>query len=343
MSPEPIPTREAPAVTLLQMLRGYWVSQAIFAAAQLGIADLLEDGPRSCAELAVHTGVPARSLQRLLRALAGIGVFAEVEGETYGLTPLASCLRTDAPGSLRASGIVTGELLYPAWGDLLQSLRTGEPTCEHVFGAGFFAHLTAHPEVGARFQDMMADQKLTTNAAVPAAYDFSGCGTIVDVGGGNGSLIASILAASPASRGILFELPHVLDQARRQLLGAGVVERCEVVGGDFFASVPAGGDAYLLRSILHDYGDERAARILRSCRAAMPMGGRLLVIEQVVPDVGEPGDWMTKFMDLQMLILLGGQERTEAEFRELFVAAGFRLRRVIPTRSPVSILEGIPG
>ena len=343
MSPEPTPAGETPAATLLQMLRGYWVSQAIVAAAQLGIADHLADGPRSCADLAGCTGVPAGSLRRLLRALASVGVFAEVADGTYGLTPLASCLRADAPGSLRASSIVTGELLYPAWGELLHSLRTGGPSFERVFGAGFFAHLAAHPEVGERFQEMMAHLKLASNAAVPAAYDFSGCGTIVDVGGGNGSLLASVLAANPSARGILFELPHVLDQARRQLADAGVAGRCELVGGDFFAGVPAGGDAYLLRSILHDYDDERAARILRACRAAMPAGGRLLVIEQVVAGGGESGEWMTTFLDLQMLILLGGRERTEAEYRELFAAAGFRLRRVIPTRSPVSILEGVPA
>ena len=190
---------------------------------------------------------------------------------------------------------------------------------------------------------MMAHLNLITNAAVPAAYDFSGCGTIVDVGGGNGSLLASVLAANPSARGILFDLPHVLDQARRQLAAAGVAERCELVGGDFFAGVPAGGDAYLLRWVLHDFDDERAARILQSCRAAMPPEGRLLVIEQVIADGGKPGEWMTKFLDLQMLILLGGQERTEAEFRELFAAAGFRLRRVIATRSPSSILEGESG
>ena len=342
MSPETTSTTEAPEVTLLRMLRGYWVSQAIVAAAQLGVADLLADGPASCADLAERTGVPARSLQRLLRALASVGVFAEVADGTYGLTALASCLRKDLPGSLWASGLVTGELLYPAWGELLHSLRTGEPSFERVFGSGFFAYLGAHPDAGARFQQMMAQSKVAINAAVPAAYDFSGCKTIVDVGGGNGSLLASVLVANPSARGILFELPHVVDQARRQLTDAGVAERCELVGGDFFVSVPA-GDTYLMRSILHDHDDEQSARILQACRAAMPPDGRLLVIEQVIAGEDEPGAWMPEFMDLQMLILLGGQERTTAEFRALFAAGGFQLQRVIPTDSPTSILEARPA
>ena len=343
MSQEPAPAGATPALVLLRMLRGFWVSQAIAAAAQLGIADDVAEGPRSCADLAELTGVPARSLHRLLRALASVGVFAEVDEERFGLTPLADCLRTDVPGSLRASGILTAELLHPAWSELLHSLRTGGPSFERVFGAGFFAHLAAHPERGERFQEMMAHLNLVTNSAIPAAYDFSGCRTIVDVGGGNGSLLASVLATNASTRGILFDVPHVLDQARRQIATAGVDARCELVGGDFFASVPTGGDIYLLRWILHDFDDERAARILRACRAAMPPEGRLLVIEQVVAGEGEPGDWMTKFLDLQMLILLGGQERTEAEFRDLFAAAGFRLRRVIPTASPSSVLEAVLG
>jgi hypothetical protein len=190
---------------------------------------------------------------------------------------------------------------------------------------------------------MMAHLNLVTNTAVPAAYDFSACSNIVDVGGGNGSLLASILATHPFTRGILFDLPHVLDQARRQLAARGVAARCELVGGDFFAGVPTGGDIYLLRWILHDFDDEEAVRILRACRAALPSDGRLLVIEQVVAGRGEPGDWMTKFLDLQMLILVGGQERTEAEFRDLFAAAGFRLQRVIPTASPSSVLEAVLG
>ena len=337
------PTDATPAAALLRMMRGYWISQAISTAARLGIADLLQDGPRTSAELAARADLPATSLHRLLRALASVGVFAELADGTFGLTPLGDCLRTDTPGSLRASGIVMGELLYPAWGELLHSLRTGRPSFERVFGADFFAHLAAHPEQGGRFQEMMANLNLLTNAVVPAAYDFSGFSTIVDVGGGNGSLLAAILRANPAAHGILFDLPHVLEPARRQLLDAAVADRCELVGGDFFTSVPAGGDAYLLRWVLHDFDDEQAVRILSACRAGISREGRLLVVEQVVSGRDEPGDWTTTFLDLQMLILLGGRERTEAEFRELFAAAGFRLRRVIPTESPLSILEGVPA
>ena len=212
-----------------------------------------------------------------------------------------------------------------------------------MFGAGFFDHLAAHPELGGRFQEMMAHLNRVTNAVVPEAYDFSGFGTIVDVGGGNGSLLASVLAANRSARGVLFDQPHVLDQARQQLADAGVADRCDLAGGDFFAGVPEGSDAYLLRWILHDFDDERAVRILRSCRTAMPAAGRLLVIEQVVAGAGDRGDWMTNFLDLQMLILLGGQGAHRGRVPRALRGAGFELRRVVATRSPFSILEGVPA
>lgn len=334
---------ESPTATLLRMMRGYWVSQAIFAAARLNIADLLRDGPQPCAALAERTGVPARSLYRLLRALASVGVFTEVGEDTFALTPLAEPLRSDAPGSLRASGVFMAEVLYRVWNELLPGLHTGRSQFERVFGAEFWEHLAAHPELGEPFQDMMADLNVLTNAAVAAAYDFAGVRCVVDVAGGNGSQLAAILQSNPQLRGVLFDLPYALDQARRQLTAAGVVDRCELVGGDFFERVPTGGDAYLLRWILHDYDDEQDVRILRNCRAAMPPDGRLVVVELLVPSGEVPTSWVPKFLDLQMLLNSGGRERTEAEFRDLFAAAGFRLQRVLPTQSPMSILEAVPS
>jgi hypothetical protein len=334
---------ESPPATLLRMMRGYWVSQAIFTAARLNIADLLRDGPQSCTQLAQQTGVPERALYRLLRALASVGVFEEVGSSTFALTPLAEPLRSDVPGSLRASGVFMGETLYRVWNELKPALETGEPQFKRVFGAEFWDYLSANPQIGEPFQEMMAGLNAATNSAVPAAYDFSEITHLVDVAGGNGSQLATILQANPKMHGVLFDLPYTLDQARRHLQSAGVIDRCSVIGGDFFERVPEGSDAYLLRWILHDYDNERNIHILRNCRAAMPDHGRLLVIELVVPEEDTPSTWVPKFLDLQMLLNSGGMERTEGEFRELFAAASFRLTRVLPTRSPMSILEGVPA
>jgi hypothetical protein len=339
----PTATDESPSETLLRMMGGYRISQAIYVAARLGLADLLREGPLSCAALAERTGVPARSLYRLLRALASVGVFAETELETFALTPLAEPLRSDVPGSLRHNGVVLGAITYRMWNELLPALQTGEPQFARVFGAEFWEYLAAHPEVGEPFQQMMASLNAVTSPAVPAAYDFGGLATVVDVAGGNGSQLAAILRANPRLRGVLFDLPYAIEGARQQLTAAGVIDRCALVGGDFWEGVPAGGDAYVLRWILHDYDDERDLRILRHCRAAMPSDGRLLAIERVIP-VGENLTAREpKFLDLQMLLSFGGQERTEPEFRHLFAAAGFRLARVIPTGTPSSILEAVPA
>ncbi len=340
---------EDPSSTLLGMMRGYWVSQTIFVAARLGIADLLADGPRPCASLAESTGLPERSVYRLLRALASVGVFTEVGEREFGLTPLADSLRTDAAGSQRGSGIVMGELFYRAWDELLPSLRTESSQFDQTFGTDLFSCLGANPELGSRFQDMMAGVNASANASVSSSYDFSEMSRVVDVGGGNGSLLAAVLGANPGLHGALLELPEVLDEARPQLAAAGVADRCDLVGGDLLAAtptdpaVPAGYDAYLLRWVLHDFDDDRAVHILEQCRAGMPAQGRLLVVEQVLTADEDPASWVSKFMDLHMLVLFGGQERTESEFRELFRAAGFELRRVIPTGPALSILEAVPS
>jgi hypothetical protein len=333
---------EDPASALIYLIQGFRISQAITVAARLGIADLLVDGPRSSQALAEATGTDTQSLYRLLRALASVGVFAEVGGDSFELTPMANLLRTDVPGSLRAASITLGELTYPAWTRLRESVETGRPGFAAVFGAEFFPYLAENPEIASWFQGMMAGLNVRTNAAVPVAYDFSAARKVVDIGGGNGSLLAAILKANPSAQGVLFDLPHVQDDARTNLANAGVLDRCALDSGDFFARVTEGGDIYTLRWILHDWNDADCVRILQSCRKAIVPDGKLLVIEQVVEPGSAPASWITKFLDLQMLVSLGGRERTATEFGELFEASGFHLTRVVPTDAPLSIIEGVP-
>jgi len=322
-------------------MAGTWVSHAILLAARLGIPDLLADGPKDGRELAGLTDAHAPSLYRVLRALASVGVFREAEDGRFHLTPLAEPLRDGVPGSLRAFAIMLGEEWHwRAWGDLPHAVRTGQSAFEHLYGVTNFEYWAQHPEAEAIFDDAMTSRGAAQNAAVVAAYDFAGVGTLVDVGGGHGSLLAAVLQAHPAMRGVLVERPEVVAGARAYLEQAGVQERCEVVAEDFFASVVSGGDAYVLKSVVHDWDDDRAVAILSTCRRAMPAGGRLLVVDWVVPPGDEPS--FAKLLDLLMLVWTpGGKERTEAEHRALLALAGFELTRVIPTAAGVSIIEAV--
>ncbi len=329
-----------PPATLLQMMTGYWVSQALHVAAKLGIADLLADGPVDCEDLAAATDTHAPSLQRVLRALASVGVFTEVSPGSFALTPLAELLRTETPGSMRALAIMYAEEQYRAWGELLHSVRTGEMAFDHQFGMGYFAYLAQHPEADRVFNEAMTGWTHQLVGAVVDVYDFSPFKTIVDVGGGYGALLAAILRSNPGTRGVLFEQPHVVASAEEQLVAAGVADRCTFVGGDFFAAVPTGGDAYVLSQILHDWDDERCVAILGQCRRAMPDHGKLLVVELVLPEGDEP--FLGKWLDLHMLVLLGSRERTAAEYDTLFRAAGFKLARVVPTPPGPSVVEAVP-
>ena len=329
-----------PPAPLLQMMTGYWVSQALYVAAKLGIADLLADGPVDCEDLAAATDTHAPSLQRVLRALASVGVFTEVSPGSFALTPLAELLRSETPGSMRALAIMYAEEQYRAWGELLHSVRTGEMAFDHQFGMGYFEYLAQHPEADRVFNEAMTGWTHQLVGAVVDAYDFSPFKTVVDVGGGYGALLAAILRSNPSTRGILFEQPHVVASAEEQLAAAEVADRCTFVGGDFFAAVPSGGDAYVLSQILHDWDDERCVAILGQCRRAMPDHGKLLVVELVLPEGDEP--FLGKWLDLHMLVLLGGRERTAAEYDTLFRAAGFKLARVVPTPPGPSVVEAIP-
>ena len=332
----------SPHQALLRMITGSWVAQAIYVAAKLQIADLLRDGPQASTALAATTGAHPRALYRVLRALASVGLFSEDEQGRFSLTPLAEPLRSDVPGSVRAFSVMQGsEWAWRSWGEIMHSVRTEEPAFEHVFGMPLFDYYAANPEAGRVGAEGLTSRSEPENARVVSAYDFSRVGTVVDVGGGQGTLLASILTANPQTRGILFEKPHVIAMAQPIFEGAGLNERCEFVAGDFFASVPAGGDVYLLKKVIHDWDDEEARSILSRCRAAIPDSGLLLLIELVIPLGNEPS--FGKLLDLHMLVSPGGRERTEAEYRELLASAGFTLGRVIPTASLVSIVEAVPA
>jgi hypothetical protein len=328
-----------PQDRLNQLMSGYWHTQAIYVAAKLRLADLLADGPRAVDELAAASTTQPRALYRLLRALASVGIFVEVPGGRFGLTPMAECLRT-IPGSARSLAIMRGEWQYEAWGRLLDSVKTGRPAFELIHGERLFDHFVKNPERGKLFDDAMTGVHGRETSAMLAAYDFSGIRTLADIGGGNGDVLLSILKKYPALRGLYFDLPAVAERARANFEVAGVADRCQIVAGSFFETIPAGADAYMMRHIIHDWDDDQSATILRHCRTAMDSGGMLLVVEGIVPPENEPS--VSKFFDLAMMVLPGGLERTEDEYRRLFAAAGFRLSRVTKTTTWVSVIEGMP-
>lgn len=332
-----------PEAQLLQMITGKATTQLLFVVAKLGIADELSDGPKSVDTLAEATDAHPGALYRVLRALASMGVFAETESRHFRLTPLAEPLQSDTPNSVRDFAIMFGSDWHnKAWSNLLQSVRTGEPAFDHAFGTDLFEHLNAHPEHFEVFNDAMTAVSRQDADAIFHAYDFSDLDTVVDVGGGHGFLLAQVLKANPSMEGVLLELPEVAAEARGKMAEAGVADRCKVVEGDFFESVPGGEDAYILKLIVHDWDDEKARQILANCREAMPPDGKLLVVNSVIPAGNDP--YMGKLVDIEMLVMTpGGAERTEDEFRELFAEAGFDLSSVISTPSYLFILEGQPA
>jgi len=329
-----------PRLRLDQMICGYWTSQAIYVAAKLGIADLLKDGPRTAHDLAAQTATHEKSLYRLLRALASLGIFAEDDNRRFVLTPDAELLRRDVPGSQWATAVMVGEDHYRAWAELLYSIRTGANAFERVFERPVFEFLSEHPEKAAIFDQAMVGIHGRETAAILDAYDFSNFAAVTDIGGGNGSVMCGLLGRYPALHGTLFDLPGVIERARKNIEAAGLADRVHLVSGDFFSSVPQGADAYLLRHIIHDWDDALALRILENVRREMREGGRLLVIESVIPPGNEP--FFGKLLDLAMLVGPGGQERTAEEYRDLYGKAGFRLARIVPTQSEVSVIEGVP-
>lgn len=334
-------TRDVPAhVQVVQMVTVGWVSKFLHAAATLKLADQLANAPKSAAELADPIHVHAPSLHRLMRTLAAVGILAEQPGQRFALTALGEALKTDAPGAARATVLtLSGNEFESALDRVLYSVETGKTSFEKAYGMPLFDYLAQNPEFASLFNETMIGFHGQEPPAVAAAYDFSNFKTIVDVGGGTGNMLAAILNRYPAPLGVLFELPHVTSDALVFLKAKGVSERVTVETGNFFEGVPQGGDAYLLSHIIHDWDEDRCLAILGNVRKAMNATGRLLIVEMVLPegDMPHPG----KLLDIAMLAIAGGQERTEAEYKKLLSKAGFRLTRVVPTNSAASLVEAV--
>ena len=318
-----------PRAQLLALVRGYRISQAIYVVTQLGIPDLLADGPREIDELARATESHAASLRRVLLFLAGVGVLDMVGPQRFALTPMSALLRTGVPGSVRPSVLFSlAESHWRPWGHMLHTVRTGETAFDHAHGMGLFEYLASHPEVGAAFNAGMLGNSPDHARLVAATYDFSKMNVVVDVGGGRGRLLATILERYPRLRGILFDQPHVIEDARQTLEEVGVVDRCELVGGSFFDAVPADGDAYVLRNIIHDWDDDQAVAILMSCRRSMTDGARLVLVERYLAT--DPREaLLVLHADLEMLVNVGGRERTTDEYAALLARSGLRLTKTI--------------
>jgi hypothetical protein len=314
---------------VLALIRGFRVSQAIYVATKLGIPDLLAEGPRTIADLAEAVDAHATSLGRLLLYLASIGVLDKVGPDRFALGPVAAALRADVPGSVRSSVLFQlNDSHWRSWGKLLHSVRTGETAFNHVHGTGLFDYLAQNPGVSALFNQGMLGNSPVHARLIARSYDFAGLKTVVDVGAGRGRLIATILAEYPDLKGILFDQPHVMAEAHSIVEETGVSSRCEFVRGNFFKSVPAGGDAYVLRNIIHDWQDGDAIAILGNCRRAMTDSARLLLIERELPD--DPRAAPSVFLaDLEMLVNVGGRERTTEAYAGLFERSGLRLVRTI--------------
>jgi hypothetical protein len=336
------PAAPPPEVLLMQMAFGKAVTQALSVAARFRIADQLASGPKSAAELAAATGLHAGHLYRVMRALAGLGVFAGDADGKFSLTPMGNLLRSDVPGSARPiATYVCDPWSWKPWGDLAGAVKTGQPVFDRMFGEGVFDYLGKHPDEAATFNEGMTGFSQQASAALLKAYDFAPFNTIVDVGGGHGAILCAILKANPKARGIVFDAPQVAEGAKKPIEAAGLSDRCKAEGGDFFKAVP-GGDLIIMKNIIHDWNDAKATQILKSCRAAIPGTGKLLLVELVVPPGFAPH--MSHILDLEMMVLCDGKERTEGEYRELLAGAKFRLTRVIPTEgSPYSLVEAVPA
>jgi hypothetical protein len=334
--------KNSPQMELVKMMTGTWAAQCIYVAATLGIADLLQDGPKSIDELAESTRSYAPYLYRMLRALASVNVFTEVSPQHFDLTNIAEYLCSNHPKSLRALGMMLSDQWHwNTWGDVLHVITTGQPPLQHLYQVeNAFEYFQHNPSSGKLFDRAISGWAKNTHTAIIHSYDFSDIQTIVDVAGGHGALIAAILNANPHMRGILFDLPHVVTEAKEFLQTAGVAHRCETASGSFFESVPSGGDAYIISHTIHNWDDKACLSILQSIRKNMPPSSRLLVVEMVMPGGNEPH--FSKWLDLDMLMMFsGGRERTEAEYHALYQSAGFKLTQIVPTASPTSIIEGV--
>ncbi len=331
---------DSPEARLSAML-SYNLTQMIYVAVRLGIPDLLIDGPKSVDALAAAVDAYPNALYRLLRALASVGIFAEDRPRSFALTPLAELLRSDVPGSFRPFVLSYGESWWwDAWGSLLYSVQTGETAFDHVHGQSLFEYLDQNAQASKVFNANMTSMTTGEAQYIVAAYDFSGTRVLVDVGGGHGALTTAILKIHPNIRAVLFDLPSLAAEARTLLDTAGIGDRCEVIGGDFFEAIPKDGDTYLLKDVLHNWEDDQATAILKKCHAFMPRSAKLLVIERIIPpgDTPSPG----KLIDISMLVMTGGRERTEPEYRALLETAAFRVQAILPSEAGTSIIVAVP-
>jgi hypothetical protein len=331
---------QADAARLRDMIMGFRVTQMLYVAAKLNLPDQLADGPHSAERVAANIGADSASLRRFMRALTGLGILAETDG-CFSITALGQLLRRDVPNSLNGLATLYGEeWLWTAYGRMLDSVRTGKTAFTEVHGMSLFEFLDAHSDAAAQFQAAMNAYSRLEATAITDAYTFPENATVVDVGGGQGALLAALLTAHRSLTGVLFDQPTVIAGADEVLAEAHVRARATVAGGDFFSEVPSGGDVYLLKSVLHNWPDVEAARILQCCRRAMSQHARLLVADRIVPTGNAPSE--AKLFDINMLVVVGGRERTEQEYRELLDSAGFALVQVIGTTSALSLIEGQP-
>ncbi|HEX7956153.1 MAG TPA: methyltransferase [Pyrinomonadaceae bacterium] len=334
-----------PALLLRRLIGSYRITHAIKAAAQLGIADHLGERPQSAGELAARLHLNPRALHRLLRTLVSIGLLDDAGDGMFTLTPVGACLRRDAPDGMRAWALCEGEEYYQgAWMNLPHAVETGETAFEHTHGTSFYQYLARNPEAGRGFSQAMLDYARLISTAVVAGYDFAGVRRVVDIGCSHGRLLSTILQANPTLSGVFFDRPEIIERAEECVRGTELASRAELVAGDFFESLPAGGDLYILSRILMDYDDDASVRLLQNCHRAMAPNGRVLVVQLLMPEQGGDASREQLFeaavSDLNMLVLTGGRERTEGEYRTLLGRAGFRLSRVVPSQALVSLIEG---
>ena len=329
-----------PHMQLIQMGCAYWTSQMVLVAAELSLADKLANGPRKADELAKELGLNAPAFYRFMRSLAGLGILTEKSNQAFALTPLGEALKTGAPGGARSSILMLTGLVGPVWHRLKDALKTGEPTTTAVWGVPIFEYLAKNPKDAAMFSETMVGFHNMEPPAVAAGYDFSPFKTIVDVGGATGNMLCNILARHKQPRGVLFDMPHVVTEAPAFIKERGLADRITIESGSFFEAVPRGHDAYIMSHIIHDWTPEQCATILGNCRKAIASNGKLLIVEMVLPegDTPHPG----KILDMMMLVGPGGQERAGKEYEALLAKSGFRMTRIVPTNSDVSVVEAVP-
>lgn len=334
-------TQPSPAWQMRLLATGYHIPRCLHAVAELDIATRLADGARLANDIAVEAGVDGPTLHRVMRALASVDVFKEIEGGQFINTPLSETLRSDRSGSLRSWVLFYGdEPAWRSWGEFSYSVRTGRSSFEHLYGANMFDYLSHQPERSRIFDEAMSAVTTLASDAIVAAYDCSKIKLLVDVGGGNATMLCSLLRANPHMRGIVFDLPHVGASATTYLANQSLEDRCEFVAGDFFVSLPQGANAYFLQRVLHDWDDEHCIRILQTCASAARAGAKILISEAVIPAGNDP--FIGKLIDLHMLVMThGGRERSLAEYQELLARAGWAYTRVVPTASPYSVIEGV--